>query len=469
MEAGNVMINPESIYYLFEVGQKIKQEDYIWPVPGKAGGNDRVYIVCDGAGSFDNGGVASKLICQFMAGNVLKFAEQRMSRELIDRLLTEARDRLILYAEENRLDTDLATTFSMVILYDQKVFMSWCGDSRIYHLRGGEILFKTEDSPVVSGPTKNTTISRGIKADSSLIYAETKWIDNVRDGDYFLICSKNIVENVTDDDIRSLVGSNDKTNIDLTSAVKKLFFEKTPENYSMYLIRVNVGKQYRSRNSGIDAIRKQASRFARPIFFIIATIILGLLIMIFYLRGKSYPAPNYTNQTPQPVHALRKDSVPAKTVMSASQPGNISRGDSAPSASDISDSRNPNLSATDSAKNESVNTPEDLQSDNSAVIQAEERPVQTNRTPIVQKKQVAQLLIKFTTDESCKLKITNLDLDEVIDWDLFQNDNGTIYLKPGKYSIVATSVTDESKTKTYNFDVKSGYPHTMQNLHISFR
>jgi serine/threonine protein phosphatase PrpC len=67
MEAGHVMINPENIYYLFEVGQKIKQEDYIWPVPGKANENDKVYIVCDGAGSFDNGGVASKLICQFIA------------------------------------------------------------------------------------------------------------------------------------------------------------------------------------------------------------------------------------------------------------------------------------------------------------------------------------------------------------------------------------------------------------------
>ena len=469
MEAGNVMINPESIYYLFEVGQKIKQEDYIWPVPGKASENDRVYMVCDGVGSFDNGGVASKLICQFMAGNVLKFGEHRMSRELIDRLLMEARDRLILYAKEYRLDTDLATTFSMLILYDQKVFMSWCGDGRIYHLRGGEILFKTEDNSLVSESTKNVTISRGIKADSSPIFAETKWIDYVRDGDYFLICSKSIIENVTDDDIRLLVNSSGKTNIDLTSSVKKLFFEKTPENYSMYLIRVSVGKQKRSRNSRIDAIRKQASRYAWPIFIIIAAAVLGLLIMIFYLRETSYPAPKYTNQTPQPVHALRKDSVPGKIVMSAPQPGDISREDSVPNAIDISASRKPILSATDSAKNGSENPTEDLQSDSSAVIQAEERPEQTSQTPIVRKKQVAQLLIKFTTDESCKLKITNLDLDEVIDWDLFQNDNGTLYLKPGKYSIVATSVIDVSKTKTYNFDVKSGYSHTMQNLHISFR
>ena len=78
-------------------------------------------------------------------------------------------------------------------------------------------------------------------------------------------------------------------------------------------------------------------------------------------------------------------------------------------------------------------------------------------------------MIKLTTDESCKLKITNMDLDEVIDWDLSKNDNGTIYLKSGKYSIVATSVISSSKTKTYNFDVKSGYAHNTQNLHIKFR
>src|SRR5712675_1374065 len=126
-------MNPESIYYLFETGSKSKQEDYIWPIAGEATVNDKVFIVCDGAGSYHNGGAASELICHFMAAKVLKFGEQKMSGELIDKLLIEARDRLITYARVNRLDTDLATTFSMVILYDQKVFMSWCGDSRIYH------------------------------------------------------------------------------------------------------------------------------------------------------------------------------------------------------------------------------------------------------------------------------------------------------------------------------------------------
>ena len=106
--------------------------------------------------------------------------------------------------------------------------------------------------------------------------------------------------------------------------------------------------------------------------------------------------------------------------------------------------------------------------DNPTATQAEEKPDQTNQTPIGQKKRVGQLLIKFTTDETCKLKITNLDLDEVIDWDLSKNDNGNIYLKPGKYSIVATSEINKSKTKTYDFDVKPGGANTSQNIHIRF-
>jgi serine/threonine protein phosphatase PrpC len=465
------MMNPESIYYLFEIGHKSKQEDYIWPIPGKATVNDRVFIVCDGAGSFDNGGTASKLICQFMAANVLKFGEHRMSGELIDELLIEARDRLITYAREYRLDTDLATTFSMLILYDQKVLMSWYGDTRIYHLRSGEILFKTEDNSLVGGTTKNATIARGIKADSSPIYAETKWIEDVQDGDYFLLCSKGIIENVSDDDIKLLVSHNGKANIDLTGSFKRLAFESTPDNYSMYLIRVNVGVKKRGVNNRMGTIRKQTGGNVWPIS-ILATTIVGLLTMVFYFHKARTPdpVPKNNNKLTQPVEALRRDSVPSAIVMSVprTQPVDVRRTDSVPNAIVVSTPRKAILKETDPVKSNNENPPEAPLDENPPAIQAEEKPERTYQTPIVQKKRMAQLLIKFTTDESCKLKITNIDLDEVIDWELSQNDNGTIYLKPGKYSIVATSISNTSKTKTYDFDVKPGDAKTRQNIHIGF-
>jgi PPM family protein phosphatase len=456
-----LMMNPESIYYLSEFGIKDKQEDYIWPTAGKATVNDKVFIVCDGSGRFYNGQIASKLICQFMASKVLKFGERKMSGELIDKLLTEARNRLITYAREYRLDTDLATTFSMLILYNRKALMSWYGDSRIYHLRGGEILFRTEDN------SRNTATARGIKVDNSPINAETKWIEDVQDGDYFLLCSRGLIENVTDDEIKLLVSQNDKANIDLTGSFRRLAFEKTPDNYSMYLIRVNVGTQKRGIKSGVIAIRRQTSGIVRPIFILAMTVI-GLVIMVFYFRKArtSGPAPAIVMSLPRKLIPKETDSV--KNTSEKPQPVDVLRDDTVPSAIVMSLPRKPIPAVTDSVKSNSEKPQPTPQNDNSAAIQTEEKPEQTNQTPIGQRKPEAQLFLKLTTDESCKLKITNMDLDEVIDWDLSPNDNGTIYLKPGKYSIVATSVVDSSKTKTYNFDVKPGYAHTTQNLHIRF-
>jgi len=440
-------MNPESINYLFETGSKKKQEDYIWPADGQATENDKVFIVCDGTGIFNIGETASKLIGQFMAAKVSKFSEQKMSGELIDRLLEEARDRLITYARVNRLDTDLATTFSMLILYDQKVFVSWCGDTRIYHLREGQILFSTDAHSFVNDPVQKKAVARGIKADGSPIYAESKWIENLQDGDYFLVCSKGITENVTDDEIKSLISQNDKAKMDLAGSFKRLIYDKTPENYSMYLIKLDAGIQKKGTNNGIYTLGKQSSGNLWPVS-ILGITIAGLLIMLFYFRKPRTPGPEpkYTTQTTQSVPALHEDTVPNAIVISAP--------------------RKPVPAVADSVKTKMESPKAAPQNDNSAAVQAEEEP--TKQTPTFQKKRLPQLMIKLTTDESCKLKITNTDLDEVIDWDLSPNDNGTIYLKPGKYSILATSEVSSSKTKTYNFDVKAGNAHNTQTIHIKF-
>jgi serine/threonine protein phosphatase PrpC len=459
------MMNPESIYYLFELGHKIKQEDYIWPIPGKATVNDRVFIVCDGSGSFENGEIASKLICQFMAANVLKFREQKMSGELIDRLLGEARDELIAYARKHRLDNDLASTFSMLILYDERALISWYGDNRMYHLRGGEILLSNEDKSPDSEPIQNTAMARGIIADSSPIYAETRWIEDVRAGDYFLLCSKGLKENITDDDVKSLVSQNDRENIDLARSFKQLAFEKKPDNYSMYLIKVNTGTQKKIKKDGFAAIGKQTKAIRKHVdpireqiiairdksngnltpILILAVMIIGMFILFIYFRNArtSNPSPTYVNQTTQPPDVLHEDSVPNAIVMTAH--------------------RKAVPAPTDAAKNNGGNPPATPQGDRPEIQDDE-----ADQTALDQRKRVAQLMIKLTTDESCKLKITNKDLDQVIDWDLSQNDDGTLYLKAGKYSIVATSEITSSKTKTYDFDVKPGSAHTRQNLHIRF-
>jgi protein phosphatase len=415
------MIIPESIDYLHETGVQTNQEDYIWPVAGKATLQDKVFIVCDGDGSFYQGGIASRIVGRYMAAKVLKLGEKKISGEGIGQLLTEARGRLIQYARENRLDTDLSTSFSMLVLYNQKVFISWCGDSRIYHLRRGEILFKTDNDPPDGEPIQNTTITRGITADRTPIHAETKWIEDVQAGDYFLLCTKGFERTVADDDIKSVVSQNDEARVDLAESFRRVALEKTADNFSMYLIKLKEGTKRRITQSGIIAI------------YVLPFAVIAILITNTYFRKRrtQNAAPPTGNQMVTP---------PPKPVPPA----------------------------TDSVKSNIQNPPAAVQKDTSAGIPIEEKPVQANQVLIGQHEPVAQLLLKFTTDEACKLKITNTDLDQVINWDLAQNDNGTLYLKPGKYSITATSVNDSTKSKTYQFDVKPGSANSSKNLDIRF-
>jgi protein phosphatase len=447
---------------LFEVGRERKQEDYIWPMPGKATVNDKVFVVCDGAGSFDKGEIASRLICEFMAAKVLKFAELKMSDELINKLLAEARERLVSYARAYRLDTDLSTTFSMLILYDQKVLISWLGNSRIYHVREGEILFSTENNSLLNESESISEISRNndalrpqnasiehvIKADSSPIYAETQWIEDVRDGDYFLLCSKGLVENVMDDDIKSLLSRDDKGDSDLARSFNQLAFGKTLNNYSMYLIRVNLVTQKRGTRK-LFAINDPKSGIVTPVSIMTMTIV-GLMGILFYFRkGRtSDVVPENTNQKIQPVNVLPHDS--ARGGIIKPEPAK------------------PIPSVTDSVKNNNENSEATPENGKSADIQTEKIQKQADQKVLSQKKSSSQLLLKFTTNESCKLKIKNIDLDEVVDWDLSRNDNGTIYLKPGNYAIIAISAIDSTKIKTYHFDVKPGNATTSLNLHITF-
>ena len=140
----------------------------------------------------------------------------------------------------------------------------------------------------------------------------------MRDGDYFLLCSKGLMKNITDDDIKLLVSQNDKLNIDLTASFRRLALEKTPDNYSMYLIRVKAGTQKRSITSGITAIGKRAGGMVKP-FFILAMSIVGLLFVFYYFRKAptSDPAPIHRHQKIQPADVPRGDSVAGTKVMSA--------------------------------------------------------------------------------------------------------------------------------------------------------
>lgn len=245
-------MNLTEIYYLHEIGGKKNNEDYIWPVPGTASPDDKIFIVCDGVGGSENGEIASKIVAQSVGTALLKAPTLEIDTPFVNQLLSDARQKLIDYARLHQLSTNMATTFSLLVFFRERAFLSWCGDSRVYHIRNGEILFKTDDHSLVSTLVKNGEITeeearthpqknmllKAVNADETDPEADGHWIEEVLDGDYFMLCTDGLLENIGDRDIKFLLEQNDRGSIDLVQSIQKFCYDKTRDNYSMYLVKV---------------------------------------------------------------------------------------------------------------------------------------------------------------------------------------------------------------------------------------
>ncbi|GGB03697.1 PP2C family protein-serine/threonine phosphatase [Puia dinghuensis] len=247
------MMQITQIDYLHEVGAKKKQEDYLWPVPGRASSRDKVFIVCDGVGGLESGEVASKIVAEYVGKELLKIPPSEVELPLINGLLEAARLKLVEYATLKSLSTDMATTFTLLQLVNDRAFIAWCGDSRVYHLRKNKILFRTEDHSLVdslfrkgvlteeearSHPQRNLLL-KAVRADELLPEADGHWIGDIREDDHFLLCTDGLLENISDADLLFLLHQHELGEKDLGKALGQFCLDRTWDNYSMYLIRVS--------------------------------------------------------------------------------------------------------------------------------------------------------------------------------------------------------------------------------------
>ncbi|MFT3701380.1 MAG: protein phosphatase 2C domain-containing protein [Agriterribacter sp.] len=290
-------MNPSNIYYLHETGGKKTQEDYIWPQPGTATLQDKIFIVCDGVGGSENGELASKVIAEFIGEALLKYTPASLSTEAINDLLIKAQHKLVQYAQQYALNSDMATTFSLLALNGNKAFIAWCGDSRVYHIRKGNVLYKTSDHSLVntlvkkgeiteeeasSHPQKNI-ILKAIRADYSSIEADANWVLDVQDGDYFMLCTDGVLENITDADLQVLLGSNNNANTNIADRFQQFCYNKTRDNYSMYLLQIST--------SNSIAARSKQKKILLPT--LLTTLSIGAIIGgYFYFTRADYDAGN---------------------------------------------------------------------------------------------------------------------------------------------------------------------------------
>lgn len=234
-----------------ELGQRTNNEDAIYPK--EASEKTRLFMVCDGVGGQAKGEVASSLVCQgfaaYVSENPIGTIENSMYLPLA---LQSVEQNLGTYLETHPEAKGMATTLTFLLISDEeeKALIGWVGDSRVYHIRDGKILFQTKDHSVVQGMVdmgeiteeeaqthpKRNIITRAING-TNPTRSDQHVITDIKKDDFFFLCTDGILEHL--DEERISLWFRDKASVQgIKSEIMENAKDGTKDNYSMYIIKI---------------------------------------------------------------------------------------------------------------------------------------------------------------------------------------------------------------------------------------
>lgn len=243
-----------------ETGNRSHNEDSVFPPPGRATVADRLFLVCDGVGGEHRGEVASAEACRCMSDYFAGSPDITASPEQVQQALDYTRQAFGAIEKHHPDTAGMATTLTLLLLLDDRMVIAHLGDSRIYQVRDGKIIYKTRDHKwvndlIASGviteeqaqehPKKNV-ITRVLCA-SRPDQADFKRIDDVQVGDYFFLCTDGVLERVYDGLLEYHLGQVNSEPISTESIMAAIQEEcegMTNDNFSAYLIKIkSVGSE----------------------------------------------------------------------------------------------------------------------------------------------------------------------------------------------------------------------------------
>ncbi|MEZ4905175.1 MAG: protein phosphatase 2C domain-containing protein [Spirosomataceae bacterium] len=232
-------------------GQRDNNEDSIFPVAGQATIHNRFFIVCDGVGGAQKGELASRVAVESFSNYFVSHPASQFSEEDLVAALQATQTQFDALLEAQHLLRGMATTFTFVGFHHQGATVAHIGDSRIYQLRNGYIIFRSEDHSKVNYLLKSGVITpeqarnhpernvimRAIQGSHRETALEINHLSDVQAGDYFFMCTDGVLENVTDEALGQILVS-EKNNVTKLQLLLNLCEGNTRDNYSGYLLQI---------------------------------------------------------------------------------------------------------------------------------------------------------------------------------------------------------------------------------------
>ena len=207
--------------------------------------NGNLFIVCDGVGGNAYGDIASKLACTSLSDY---FKNTSLSNEDIANAFKSTQFQFREMVGQYPEMKNMSTTAVMLALDNEKASIAWMGDSRLYHIRNGEILFVTEDHSLKNelakkgedvSHIKRNIITKSLSANHAVEYSlHTIPNEEIKAGDFFFLCTDGVLENVTDEFIKSHF-QNGYALEKIKAFVLQECDGKTKDNYTFEIIQIS--------------------------------------------------------------------------------------------------------------------------------------------------------------------------------------------------------------------------------------
>ena len=237
---------------IHELGNRSNQEDSVFPKLNEATLEDRVFVLCDGMGGHENGEVASQLVCDVLPEYIKKHWD---GGQFFDGIFQDALDEV--YNRINEYQSDslrrMGTTLTLLCIHKGGVTMAHIGDSRIYHIRPSEhlILYKSRDHSLaydmfMAGEIryedlathKKNVITRAVMPGRDTPFkADIAHTTDVKSGDYFMLCSDGMLEQMTDGELTDLLSSDWSDEEKREQLIEKT--KDNQDNHSAIIIQIS--------------------------------------------------------------------------------------------------------------------------------------------------------------------------------------------------------------------------------------
>lgn len=288
---------------LQELGKRSNQEDSIYPKLGERIADNDLFILCDGMGGHECGEVASQTVCEAMSSYIKSNPDTDF-----ETALSAAYDALD--AVDNSEGKKMGTTMTFLKIEDDACIVAHIGDSRVYQIRPSEkrLIYVTRDHSLVNDliacgeltpeEAKNSKqkniITRAMQPNQAKrTKADVAILTDVKDGDYFYMCSDGMLEISEDQDIVNVLSMNisDEEKIEILRGVTI----DNADNHTAHLVRIS--KLGETTKQNVRPTKDSKRSFNKKLLVALVVAVLAIIAgggYLWHIKHSECDKPDFT-------------------------------------------------------------------------------------------------------------------------------------------------------------------------------